>query len=116
MKYLALCLGSGALALAGSASAGTSAPTTATPATTVVSAPRAKTKKPQRVCRERQRSGSHLSNIVCKTAEEWAALQSEVDDQDEYGVPGNRAMTTRTLDVTPGNIDPRTDSRMALPR
>ena len=103
MKYLILCLAATGLAIAGAAAAQASTPTSATPETTMVTAPGAKPKKPKRVCRERGRSGSHLTNVVCKTPEEWAALQSDVDDQDEYGIPGNRTSTARALNVSPLN-------------
>ncbi len=66
----------------------------------------AKPKKEQKVCRERMRSGSHLSNITCKTPEEWARLQAETDDQDEYGIPGNRNDTSRRIDTAPPNRVP----------
>jgi hypothetical protein len=99
MKILALCLSAGALVLAGGAAARTSTPTPATPGTTVVTAPA----KVKRVCRERGRAGSHITNVVCKTPEEWAALQADVDDQDEYGIPGNKTATGRAINRSPLN-------------
>jgi|GEM_PF-2249628 len=98
MSYLAALLAASALAVAGSAAAQTSTPTTATPERTTVTAPGAKPAKEKRVCRERGRAGSHLSNRVCKTPAEWAALQSDVDDQDEYGIPGARTASGRAID------------------
>jgi hypothetical protein len=102
MKYLALCLTAVALATAGAASAQSSAPGGATSAD-AVGAPRGKPAKPKKVCRERMRSGSHLTNVVCKTPEQWAELQAEFDDQAEYGIPGNRVMTAREINVSPLN-------------
>jgi hypothetical protein len=97
MKYLFLCIAAGALALAGGAAAApTETPTPATPGTTVVTAPGKK--KTQRVCRERQRSGSHLTNIVCKTPEQWAELQDQLDTEAELGIPGNKTATGRAVD------------------
>jgi hypothetical protein len=92
MKVLILCLTAGALISAGvAAQASVPASTQAKPAKPKV----------KRVCRERMRSGSHLSNVVCKTPEEWARLQADVDDQDEYGVPGNKTATGRAIDRGP---------------
>lgn len=98
MNRLALCLSLVSVGLAGTAAAQTSTPTTATPEDTTVTAPGAKPAKEKRVCRERGRAGSHLANRVCKTPAEWAALQSDVDDQDEYGIPGARVATGRAID------------------
>jgi hypothetical protein len=98
MKNLLFSLAVGSLGIAGTATAQTSTPTTATPATTTVTAPGAKPAKVKKVCRERMRSGSHLTNITCKTPAEWAALQADVDDQDEYGIPGNKVASGRALD------------------
>ena len=97
MKNLLFSLAVGSLGIASAATAQDSTPTTATPATTTVTAP-AKPAKQKRVCRERHRSGSHLTNVVCKTPDEWAALQSDVDNQDEYGIPGNKVASGRALD------------------
>jgi hypothetical protein len=105
MKILALCLASGALVLAGTAAAQTSTPTTATPPNTTVTAP-AKPKKEKRVCRERGRSGSHLSNIVCKTPEQWAELEEQLDTEAEYGIPGNKVSTGRAIDRGPPRSGP----------
>jgi hypothetical protein len=106
MKSLILCLTAAGLATAGAASAQPSSPVEATPSTTMVTAPGAKPKKEKRVCRERMRSGSHLSNVVCKTPDEWAALQADVDDQDEYGIPGNKVATGREINRSPPNRVP----------
>jgi hypothetical protein len=106
MKYLILCLATAALAMPGTARAQISTPTSATPPDTTVTAPGARAKKPQRVCRERSRPGSHLSNVVCKTPEEWAQLQSDFDDQDEVGIPGNRTLTSREINRSPKNRVP----------
>ena len=102
MKYLALCVATAVVAMAGSASAQTSAPGGATSAD-AAGGPAAKPAKQKKVCRERMRSGSHLANIVCKTPEQWAELQAEFDGQDEYGIPGNRVMTARCMNVSPLN-------------
>ena len=63
-----------ALAL-GSASAGqTSAPTTAAPAT-----------RPRRVCRQQERLGTILTRRVCRSVDEWAAIdaaQNRITDRD----------------------------------
>ena len=91
MKYLALCAAAGIIALAGSAAV------QASPGATTQAAP-AKPKKVQRVCRERQRSGSHLSNRVCKTPEEGAELQDRLDTEAELGIPGNKTATGRAID------------------
>ncbi len=105
-NHLALCLSAGALALAGTAVAAQSpAPTPATPGTTVVTAP-VKPAKPKKVCRERGRSGSHLTNITCKTPEEWAQLQSDFDEEAEYGIPGNKVATGRMIDRGPPRSGP----------
>ncbi len=97
MNFPALSLTAAALALAGAADAQTATPTPATPDTTVVTAPAKK--KTQRVCRERQRSGSHLTNIVCKTPEQWAELQENLDTEAELGIPGNRTATGRAINT-----------------
>ena len=95
MRYLISCLAVAALGAAGAANAQTSTPTTATPPNTTVTAP--KSQKVKRVCRERQRSGSHLPNIVCKTPEQWAELQEQYDSEGEYGIPGNKVSTGRSV-------------------
>jgi hypothetical protein len=97
MKYLALCLTAVTLIMAGAATA---------QAASSDQADGARPKKEKRVCRERQRSGSHLSNVVCKTPEQWARLQAEFDDQDQYGIPGNRGKTARDMNVSPQNRVP----------
>jgi hypothetical protein len=95
IRYLALGLAACTLGTAGSAAPQTSKPTTATPPNTTVTAPRSQGEK--RVCRERTRTGSHLSNIACKTPEQWAQLQADFDEQDEYGFPGNKVSTGRSM-------------------
>jgi hypothetical protein len=92
MKYLTLCLTAVALTITSAATALSPATEQATPV---------KPKKEKRVCRERMRSGSHLSNIVCKTPGEWARLQAEFDDQDDYGIPGGKVTTGRELSRSP---------------
>ena len=95
MKYLLVAIAAGALGTAGATAAQPSGPTVATPEQTIVNAP----KKAKRVCRERQRSGSHLSNIVCKTPEQWAQLdQDQLDTEAEYGIPGNKTASGRAVD------------------
>jgi hypothetical protein len=98
MKILAICLSAGALALAGTAAA--QAPASSTQAAT------AQPKKPKKVCRERMRSGSHLSNITCKTPEQWAELQATFDEEAEYGIPGNKVATGRMIDRGPPRSGP----------
>ena len=104
MKYVILCLAAVALGSPGAALAQTQEPTTATPANTTVTAP--KTKKEKKVCRERMRSGSHLSNIVCKTPEQWAELQEQFDSEAEYGIPGNRVASGRAINRGTGGGGP----------
>lgn len=100
MKYLALCFALASVGLSGPAAAEqNSAPTVATPEDTTVTAPGAKPKKDKKVCRERMRSGSHLSNIVCKTPEQWAELQEQLDTEAEYGIPGNRTASGRAVNT-----------------
>lgn len=99
MRIFSLCLASASLALTGAAAA-------QTPATTSTEATPVKPKKPKRVCRERGRPGSHLSNVVCKTPDEWAALQQDFDDQDEFGIPGSKVTTSREMNVSPPNRVP----------
>jgi hypothetical protein len=94
MKHLSLCIAAGALGTAAAAFA--QAPTVATPPNTTVTAP--KSQKAKRVCRERMRSGSHLTNVVCKTPEQWAELQEQYDSEAEYGIPGNKTATGRAMD------------------
>jgi hypothetical protein len=105
MKKWLLYLAAGTLGAAGAAAAQTSAPTTATPETTTVTAP-AKSKKEKKVCRERGRSGSHLANVVCKTPEQWAELQEQLDTEAEYGIPGNRTATGRAMNRGTGGGGP----------
>ena len=92
MRNISLCMIAAGFALAGSAAA--QAPTPASTAGTP-----AKAKKPKKICRERGSAGSRLSNMVCKTPEEWAQLQTDFDDQDEYGIPGNKVATGRATNV-----------------
>ena len=103
MKHLVFYLAAGALATGGAAAA--QEPTTATPPNTTVTAP-AKPKKEKKVCRERMRSGSHLSNIVCKTPEQWAELQEQFDSEAEYGIPGNKVSSGRAIDRGPPRSGP----------
>jgi len=108
VKYSALCLAAAALFTADAATAQNSEPTIATPSTTIVTAPDSKAKKEKKVCRERGRSGSHLTNIVCKTPEQWAELQEQLDTEAEYGIPGNKVSTGRSINTgTPGSGPPR---------
>jgi hypothetical protein len=104
MKYIIFCIAAGALGLPGAAFAQAQEPTTATPANTTVTAP--KTKKEKKVCRERMRSGSHLTNIVCKTPDQWAELQEQLDTEAEYGIPGNRTASGRALNTGTGGSGP----------
>ncbi len=106
MKHFILCLAVGALGPGGApAAAQAPAPTTATPETTTVTAPAAKAKE-KKVCRERGRAGSHLTNIVCKTPEQWAELQEQYDSEGEYGIPGNRVATGRAVNSGTGGGGP----------
>ncbi len=97
MKVMVSCLGACFLAVAAQAAASSpaSGPTVATPPNTTVTAPKAK--KQKKVCRERQRSGSHLTNITCKTPEQWAQLQEDLDTEAELGIPGNKTSSGRSI-------------------
>jgi hypothetical protein len=95
----ALCFSLALMVTAGSAVAQGSTPTIATPEDTTVTAPGAKPKKEKKVCRERMRSGSHLPNIVCKTPEQWAELQEQLDTDAELGIPGNKVSTGREINT-----------------
>ena len=100
MRIFSLCLAASALALAGTTAALASVPGGATTADTAATAK----PKEKRVCKDRGRAGSHLPNRVCKTPAEWAALQAEFDDQDEYGIPANKVSTAREINRSPTNI------------
>jgi hypothetical protein len=106
MKYSVRCLAVAAIVAAGAASAQSSGPTIATPEDTTVTAPRAQPKKDKKVCRERMRSGSHLTNIVCKTPEQWAQLQEQLDTEAEYGIPGNKVSSGRAINTGTGGGGP----------
>jgi hypothetical protein len=46
-------------------------PTATTPTTTTPAPNQAKPRKPKKLCRVEGMTGSHFSNSVCRTAEEW---------------------------------------------
>lgn len=106
MNYPAFFLAAGLVIISGGAAAQSSEPTVATPSTTIVTAPDAKAKKDKKVCKERMRSGSHLTNIVCKTPEQWAELQEQLDTEAEYGIPGNKVSTGRSINTGTGGGGP----------
>ena len=54
--------------------------------------------KPRRICRETERSGSHMTLRICRTAEEWSELSSKTFDQ-PFNMPGNRAATGRNINT-----------------
>ncbi len=97
MRRLLFCLAASGLGLAGPAVAQSSDPTIATPPNTTVTAPASRPKE-KKVCRERMRSGSHLSNVVCLTPDQWAQLQEQYDSEGEYGIPGNKTASGRAID------------------
>lgn len=105
VKYSALCLAGAALFTADAATAQSAEPTVATPSTTVVTAPAAKPKE-KKVCRERTRPGSHLTNKVCRTPEQWADMQEQLDSEAEYGIPGNRVASGRAVNSGTGGSGP----------
>ena len=63
-----------ALASASASAEQTSAPTTAAPAS-----------RPRRICRQQERLGTILTRRICRSAEEWAAIdaaQNRITDRD----------------------------------
>ncbi len=53
-------------------------------------APAAPKKKQHKICRDVERSGSHIPKTTCKTKDEWAALENTGADADGTQ-PGSRS-------------------------
>lgn len=53
-------------------------------------APAAPKKKQHKICREIERSGSHIPKMTCKTKDEWAALDAAGGEGDG-NQPGSRS-------------------------
>ena len=75
-----------ALALASAGAGQTSAPTQATPP------PATAASRPRRVCRQTERVGTILTRRICRTADEWAAIdqaQGNITERDAQHMRNN---------------------------